>query len=145
MATRYVLGFFFNEDLSSVLLIEKNRPAWQAGKLNGIGGHIEDGETPSEAMEREFSEETGLTIKPWRKFLELTDDNHFHITAFFAVALDEEEFEGFQSMTDEKVAIAHTDELLYENVLPNLRWMIPMALSFKKGERALSFNVLEQY
>lgn len=55
---RYVLGFLFSEDGSRVLLIWKNRPAWQAGKLNGIGGKIEDGEQPLDAMKREFVEET---------------------------------------------------------------------------------------
>jgi 8-oxo-dGTP pyrophosphatase MutT (NUDIX family) len=30
-----------------VLLIEKQKPAWQRGKLNGVGGKIEPGENPS--------------------------------------------------------------------------------------------------
>lgn len=59
----YVLGFMFNEDESKVLLVHKNRPTWQAGKLNGIGGKIEAGETPLQAMEREFMEETGFISK----------------------------------------------------------------------------------
>ena len=61
---RYVLGFVFSLDASRVLLIWKNRPEWQKGKLNGIGGKIEEGELPIDAMKREFSEETsfaGLT------------------------------------------------------------------------------------
>ena len=33
---------------------------WQAGLLNGIGGKIEDGEAPIEALVREFAEETGV-------------------------------------------------------------------------------------
>jgi 8-oxo-dGTP pyrophosphatase MutT (NUDIX family) len=57
---RYVLGFVFNRNLGRVLLVLKNRPAWQANKLNGIGGKIEVGETPLQAMEREFREETGF-------------------------------------------------------------------------------------
>jgi 8-oxo-dGTP pyrophosphatase MutT (NUDIX family) len=55
---RYVVGFLFSQDESKVLLVWKNRPAWQNGKLNGIGGKIEAGETPLQAMEREFKEET---------------------------------------------------------------------------------------
>jgi 8-oxo-dGTP pyrophosphatase MutT (NUDIX family) len=55
---RYVVGFLFSEDESRVLLVWKNRPAWQDGKLNGVGGKIEAGETPLQAMEREFKEET---------------------------------------------------------------------------------------
>ena len=41
-----------------VVLTHKNRPAWQAGKLNGVGGKIELLESPVAAMVREF--ELGL-------------------------------------------------------------------------------------
>ena len=40
----YTLGFVFDRDLQHVLLIQKQRPAWQAGKFNGIGGKLEAGE-----------------------------------------------------------------------------------------------------
>ena len=53
----------FDDRLDYVALIRKNRPAWQAGKLNGIGGHIEPGEFPIDAMIREFYEETGAKTK----------------------------------------------------------------------------------
>jgi hypothetical protein len=36
----YVVGFAFDTD-GRVALIRKNRPEWQAGRLNGIGGHVE--------------------------------------------------------------------------------------------------------
>lgn len=56
----YVLGFLFSPDLESVALILKNRPAFLEGKLNGIGGHVEEDESPMSAVIREFEEETGL-------------------------------------------------------------------------------------
>jgi 8-oxo-dGTP diphosphatase len=58
----YVVGYCFNEDFSEVALIEKRKPAWQAGKLNGIGGKVEPGENIVEAMAREFEEEAGVYI-----------------------------------------------------------------------------------
>lgn len=64
----YVLGFVFSEHKKMVLLIEKKRPAWQAGKLNGIGGKVEPGESPLAAMVREAREETGLEITDWRHY-----------------------------------------------------------------------------
>ena len=53
---RYVLGFAFDPRMDRVMLIKKTRPAWQAGRLNGIGGHIEQDELSCEAMRREFSQ-----------------------------------------------------------------------------------------
>lgn len=57
----YCLGFAF-DDLGRVALIEKQRPEWQRGLLNGIGGKVEFGETPIIAMHREFFEETGVSL-----------------------------------------------------------------------------------
>lgn len=64
----YVLGFAFDSD-SRVALIKKARPDWQAGRWNGIGGKVEEGETSKEAMAREFAEETGVLIEypHWRR------------------------------------------------------------------------------
>ena len=39
---KYVTGFLFSPDKKSVVLINKNRPAFQVGKLNGVGGKIEE-------------------------------------------------------------------------------------------------------
>ena len=65
----YCLGFAFTVD-GSVALIRKAKPAWQAGKLNGVGGKIEDFDpSPAHAMTREFIEETGVFLEPhlWRE------------------------------------------------------------------------------
>lgn len=69
--TRYVLGFAFDGLRQNVLLIEKTGPAWQAGRVNGIGGKIEPGDRNAHAaMQREFREETGLNTPAdaWHKF-----------------------------------------------------------------------------
>lgn len=71
MKKEYVLGFVHCHDLTrgdSVLLINKNKPANQQGKLNGVGGHIEPGEVPLQAMMRECAEETGLQLTGWRMY-----------------------------------------------------------------------------
>ena len=64
---QYVLGFIFNY-AGDILLIEKKRPEWQAGLLNGVGGKIEPFELPKAAMSRETKEETELNIPEdyWR-------------------------------------------------------------------------------
>lgn len=70
---RFCLGFLFSHDDKSVWLIRKQRPKWQEGFLNGIGGHVQTNESFLEAMAREGFEEAGvkpqwghfLTIKQW--------------------------------------------------------------------------------
>lgn len=53
---------FYEERL---VMIRKNSPDWQAGKLNFPGGHIEKDEFPNVAAARELFEETGL----WAKYM----------------------------------------------------------------------------
>lgn len=56
----FAAGTVFN--FENVLLILKDRPVWQAGNFNGIGGKVEAGELPIDAMVRETFEETDLEI-----------------------------------------------------------------------------------
>ena len=58
----YVVTFLFTMDYKSIWLIEKQKPAWQKGCLNGIGGKIERGEAPQQAAIREIKEEAGVNI-----------------------------------------------------------------------------------
>lgn len=45
---------------SNVLVVHKDRPAWQKGRINLVGGKVEPGETPEQAAYRELFEESGL-------------------------------------------------------------------------------------
>lgn len=68
----YVVGFAFNKKADHVVLVHKNRPEWQKGFINGVGGKVELDIDPTyaDAMAREFREETGLyTVGPeWDHF-----------------------------------------------------------------------------
>lgn len=77
MVESMVLGFLFNKTATVVVLIEKQKPEWQKGFLNGVGGKIEEGETPMQAMIREFKEETGVetTEVVWKPFAKLQGDD----------------------------------------------------------------------
>lgn len=57
--TDYVLVYVENS-ARQVLFVEKNKPEWQKGRFNLVGGKIEDGEGKWEAADRELLEETGL-------------------------------------------------------------------------------------
>src|SRR5688572_19942605 len=70
-AMNYVAGFMFSADKRHVALIKKSKPGWKKGKLNAIGGKIEEGEIAYEAMTREFREEAGVStdFDTWTHFL----------------------------------------------------------------------------
>lgn len=118
----YACGFLFSADRSRVLLIRKNRPEWQAGKLNGLGGKVEAGETPLDAMRREFREEAGMLVNDWQEVIVLTaPDWRAHFFRAFG------DVDSAVAMTDEPLEIAKLPALP-EGLIPNLYWMIPLLL-----------------
>lgn len=131
----YTVGFMFSEDLRTVLLISKERPAWQKGKLNGIGGKVNIGESPVQAMVREFKEETGLvtTKDDWSLFHYERHPSgtvlHFYVAQAPLAVLEARE-----SLTDEVVELWSAD--LHINLdrkdfsVYNLPYLLPMALSW---------------
>lgn len=115
----YVLGFCFTED-GKVLLMNKLRPEWQAGKVNGVGGKIEPFESSHDAMIREFWEETGVRIREWRSGFKISKAGW---TMFVFSALVKEQF--VTEMRDESTFWWEVGTLP-ENVIPNLHWIIPL-------------------
>ena len=136
---RYVVGFMFDFEKEYVLLIRKTKPEWQRGLLNGIGGKIEPGESALEAMRREFEEETGIYQLQWNQFCVLKD------------AKDEWQVHFFECIGPLELAKDTTEELpeickvseLPSNVIPNLKWLIPMAANMEQ-ESADGFTIKEQ-
>jgi 8-oxo-dGTP diphosphatase len=122
--TDYVCGLAFDVGRRAVLLIAKQRPKWQAGKLNGIGGHIEAGETPLAAMDREMAEEAGLLGLPWEPLAVLRGAN---FCVHFFQAFSDRIWDA-HPLTDEKVQVFLLHGLPGLPVIPNLRVLIPLAL-----------------
>lgn len=125
--TRYVLGFIFDVAGREVALIEKRRPAWQAGRLNGIGGKIEAGETPLQAMQRECREECGLTAfrEPFRHFGRMSGPG-FVVELFVARAAD---LHQAHSCTDETVRVVPVSAASRPGVaMTNVPALIALAL-----------------
>lgn len=131
----YVCGFMFSppnrDGERRVVLIRKNRPEWQKGRLNGVGGKVEDTDSsPGAAMVREFLEETGVQTS--------TDDWRV-ITLYKGPGYDVVFYKGIRDIYDDDVTyevVSKTDEqvtVVWANYLPNdtihnLRWLIPLAL-----------------
>ena len=125
----YACGFLFSPDRLRVLLIRKRRPAWQAGKLNGLGGKIESGESPLDAMRREFREEAAVDIPDWQEVLVLSgpDDagsGRGWAGHFFRAFGD---LNAVHALTDEALEVHPTSDLP-PDLISNLRWMIPLML-----------------
>lgn len=115
----------------SVLLMHKNRPDWQRGTWNGIGGRIEEGETPHDAMLREAEEEAGLGHLPWaqKATLRITNPEEGEVTIFVFYA----EFSGeFYQKTDERLAMFDVGDLVKTPLGRHLPWLIPICF-FEKG------------
>jgi 8-oxo-dGTP diphosphatase len=128
----YVVGFLFDSRGERVVLIRKNRPDWQKGKVNGVGGKIEPNETPMAAMIREFREETGVetTSLDWENFGSMWDFHEFEI-AFYR-AFNSELLAQTKTCTDEfieKWDVESVTAIFHRNqIVPNLRWLVPLAL-----------------
>ena len=142
----YVCGFLFSPDRARVLLIRKRRPAWQAGKLNGVGGKVEPGESPPDAMRREFREEAGLDVGGWQHVVTLRgpDDagsgrgwaGHF-FRAFGEVS-------AARSVTDEQLEV-HPARSLPADMIPNLHWIVPLLLDDEAADGRYAVGVVPRH
>ena len=119
----YSVGFLHND--TRVVLVLKNRPEWQCGLFNGVGGHIEEGETPHECMVREFKEEAGVYVPKWDHFLTL-EGTKARVYCF--AANDNGGYiNNIKTMTDEEIRVVEFihPHAMYQTV-PNLKWILPL-------------------
>ena len=134
---KYVVGFMFDESMSNVALIRKNKPAWQAGLLNGLGGKVEDGERPIYSMCREFHEESGCKTweDEWVNFCSMSGVNNdggaFEIEFFYNIG----EPHKLTSVESEQIEVVPAADIAAgkEKTIGNLPWLVALALDFGKG------------
>jgi len=130
---RYVVGFMFDEHGGHIALVRKNRPDWQRGMLNGIGGKVEYGEIPINAMKREFLEETGVDCDEWESVgvcnWNRPPPSFGSYEQLYIFKAFTEEIWKIQTVTDEHVFVLQQplDDHSYDMV-PSLSWMIPMCM-----------------
>lgn len=129
MIEKYSLGFAFNKEMDHVALIYKNRPEWQKDKFNGIGGHKEENETFLQCMIREFEEETGYRKSGWNNFLSMVFPEAI-VECYFTIL----PLENLRTQTDERIYRILVSDIIKGEIkcIPNLKWIIPMILSFKE-------------
>lgn len=123
---RYVAGFAVSYDEGTVALVRKSHPSWQAGKLNGIGGHIEEGEAPIDAMRREFLEETAIAVSDWREFV-LLGGKEWQVH-FFVASVSTADLSALRGADDEPIEVHPIAAIPSLPVIPNLRWLVLLAI-----------------
>ncbi|HEX6058719.1 MAG TPA: NUDIX domain-containing protein [Gemmatimonadaceae bacterium] len=129
-ALTYVLALLFTPDRERVVLMRKTRPAWQAGRVNALGGKLARGETAAAAAEREVREEAGVHVpaEAWEEFL-VWDDPIYRMHAVRAV---HEAAARAHTAEDQEVFLADVRALPPE-LIDNLRWLVPLALDGDVG------------
>lgn len=119
----YVLALLFTPDRGRVVLMHRTRPAWQAGRMNALGGKLLPGETAADAARREVREEAGVDVDGWEEFL-VWDDPVYRmhaVRAFDPLAATA------RTAEDQEVVLVPV-EPLPPGLIDNLRWLIPLAL-----------------
>lgn len=134
---KLVLAFIFDSSLQKVLLIHKNRPEWQKGKLNGIGGKLNPKERKEAGITREVHEETNLVISKWKYIGSLQNDKDL---VYCFTTIYNNQLTDALTTTDEKIEWVAIDKLPL-NVHPNLTWLIPLCIDILKNNTVEKVSV----
>ena len=136
---KYTLSFIFNSTLDKVLLIHKLTPEWQVGKINGLGGKIEQGEDSLTCIMREIKEESNLdTEKEKWNYIGTMGSQSWTADVFCYVYLGN--IADAKTMEAEKIEWFPLDSLPL-NMIENLHWLIPLSLDKLKNNHIESFSV----
>jgi 8-oxo-dGTP pyrophosphatase MutT (NUDIX family) len=128
----YVSMLMFSQSMQECVLIEKNRPAFLAGKLCPVGGHKEIDESSIDAAIREFFEEVNISTSAcdWKLYAVCVGDDWTMDCFCSASPL----FSQAKTATDETVKIMPvTDALILgvispRKVAPDLIALIGLAM-----------------
>jgi len=119
----FVLALLYSADLRQVVLMHRARPAWQAGRVNALGGKLLPGESAEAAARREVREECGVDVGQWREVL-VWDDAEYVMHVMRGAS---EQAREARTLEDQEVFLADVNALP-DNVIDNLRWLVPLAL-----------------
>jgi len=123
--TLYAVGFAFDETGEHLLLIKKKRPWWQVGYLNGLGGVIAPNQDIYEAMKDHAVKEANLPRVDWKCFTKVSYDEA--ILFVFTYTFKSKTIQNCFSSKDEELCILKHVLVANRKVIPDLRWLVPMA------------------
>lgn len=84
---KYVVGLIFDKEMEHVLMLKRLKAPY-TNLYNGVGGKIEEQETPKDAMIREIEEETELTPEFFTKTIQLvslTFPTNLSLDVFYSI------------------------------------------------------------
>lgn len=128
----YTLGFIFDSSLKNVLLVHKKKPAWQKGKINGIGGGLRKNESMKSGIRRETLEESGLAIPARNWIYVATMIDSPPATIYVLTAVYNGDASEAKTVTDEKIQWFNITKLP-DTIISNLTWLIPLCLDKLKN------------
>lgn len=145
MGTEYVIGVAFDALRGGGVLLLRKRsdrgPEAVRGLWNAPGGKIEHGETPEQAVAREFREETQIATTPqdWQRVCTLRFDSSgatVHVLTAFLPRLGRH-----AGTAEEPTAVFHWRALPPDSVF-NLSWIVPLCADFDRlrGDLHLSMS-----
>ena len=128
---KYTLALLFNKERDKILLILKNRPVRQAGLYNALGGKVEPNENVVDSIRREVREEGNIDIptRQWEHFATLHSQRSSYWQMFIFRAFGDIEL---ASQGEDQPLGIFPVNTLPENIMPNLHWLVPMALHIEK-------------
>jgi len=123
------------------LLLGMKKRGFGAGKWNGFGGKVKDGESIEEALIRETKEEAGIEIKEikkvgvidfyFKKAGEIIEVNLFYCSEFSGEPEETEE------MRPQWFAL---DKIPYDSMWPDDKFWMPLLLAGKKFKGKFVFD-----
>ncbi|KKR21602.1 MAG: Nudix (Nucleoside diphosphate linked moiety X)-type motif 1 [Candidatus Moranbacteria bacterium GW2011_GWA2_39_41] len=123
-----------------VLLGMKKR-GFGAGRWNGFGGKLQDGETIEEAVKREIHEEAGITVEKIEKVGNIEFEFQGNQEILDVHIFRAEEFSGEPIETEEmKPQWFKIDEIPFENMWPDDSYWMPLFLDNKKFSGKFLFD-----
>jgi 8-oxo-dGTP diphosphatase len=129
--SQMTVGYLVKED--TVLLVEKGRNIGM-GKLVGVGGRQEEGETIEETARREIEEEIGVNVTKMRKAAEIEFVfPHNPKYGGRVIGYVVEEWEGEPQITDEAKSVDwyNVNQLPTEKMWHDNTFWVPLILSGK--------------
>ena len=139
-----VLAYIDNGNEYLMLYRNKKKNDYNHGKWIGVGGHIEDGEAPDQALIREIKEETGLDVLSYKLVgeIEFIDTDFSELMYLYIVdnysgnliECDEGDLKWIPKNDILKLNLYEGDKLFLERLLNNDYNKFDLRLTYEKGK-----------